>query len=66
MKMGYAAINLTLAARRVQVNRSMVKRTFIEKGLLYASELALANVTDLEKVIDWNTSNNIFFLQDEF
>jgi len=61
MRYGYAAINLTLAAEKIQVNRSMVKRTFIEKGISYASELALANFIDLEKVIEWNIKNNILF-----
>lgn len=61
MKYGYAAINLTLGAEKIQVNRSMVKRTFVEKGIAYASTLALANVIDLEKVIDWNIQNNLLF-----
>jgi UV DNA damage endonuclease len=61
MRHGYAAINLTLADQNIQVNRSMVKRTFIEKGVAYASSLALLNVTDLEKVIDWNIQNGILF-----
>lgn len=61
MRFGYASINLTLAAQKIQVNRSMVKKTFIEKGVVYASALALANFTDLEKVIDWNIENNLLF-----
>jgi UV DNA damage endonuclease len=61
MRYGYAAINLTLAAEKIQVNRAMVKRTFIEKGISYASELALANFIDLEKVIDWNIGHNLLF-----
>lgn len=61
MKYGYAAINLTLAAKKIQVNRSMVKKTFAEKGIGYASSLALENVIDLEKVIDWNINNNLLF-----
>ncbi|HEX8356293.1 MAG TPA: hypothetical protein VF610_02730, partial [Segetibacter sp.] len=61
MRYGYAAINLTLADKEIQVNRSMVKKTFLEKGTAYASSLALANVTDLEKVIDWNIDNNLLF-----
>lgn len=63
MRFGYAAINLTLSAQEVQMNRGMVKRTFIEKGIAYASALALANFTDLEKVIDWNIANNILFFR---
>lgn len=54
MKVGYACINTTLAEASVHVNRSMVKRTFLEKGIAYASQLALANVRDLEKIADWN------------
>lgn len=37
----------------------MIKRTFMDKGIAYASQLALANITDLEKVIDWNIRNNL-------
>ena len=54
MRYGYACINLTLAEEKIKVNRSTIKRIFKEKGIGYASELALANFTDLEKVIDWN------------
>lgn len=58
MKFGYACINLGLASEKVQVNRSMVKRTFQEKGIRYASQLAFENFRDLEKIINWNISNN--------
>lgn len=61
MRYGYACINLTLAAEKIKVNRSMIKRMFIEKGISYASELALANFIDLEKVIDWNIKNELSF-----
>ena len=59
MRIGYACINTTLAEQKIQVNRSMVKRTFVEKGLSYASELALQNVTDLATIIDWNIAHNL-------
>jgi UV DNA damage endonuclease len=39
----------------------MVKRTFATKGISYASELALKNVIDLERVIDWNIHNGMLF-----
>lgn len=61
MRYGYACLNLTLAAEKIVVNRSMMKRTFTEKGIAYASILALANFIDLEKVIDWNIQNKILF-----
>jgi UV DNA damage endonuclease len=37
----------------------MVKKTFLEKGLIYASETALLNAKDLVKVIKWNNNNGI-------
>jgi UV DNA damage endonuclease len=61
MRYGYACINLTLAEEKIKVNRSMIKRIFMEKGISYASELALANITDFEKVIDWNIQNKLLF-----
>lgn len=61
MRYGYASINLTLAAEKIRVNRSMIKRMFVEKGIAYASQLALANITDLEKVIEWNIGHGLFF-----
>jgi UV DNA damage endonuclease len=44
---------------RITTNRSMVKKTFIERGLSYASETALLNAKDLIKVIRWNNENGI-------
>jgi UV DNA damage endonuclease len=61
MKLGYACINNTLAEKEIVVNRSMVKKTFASKGVSYASELALKNVIDLEKVIDWNIRYKMLF-----
>ena len=65
MNYGYACINETLSnvpkKMRVTTNRSMIKRTFKEKGLAYASELALQNVQDLEKILKWNEQNDIKF-----
>jgi UV DNA damage endonuclease len=39
----------------------MVRKTFIEKGIVYASQVALQNIRDLVRVIQWNIQNNIFF-----
>lgn len=41
------------------VNRGMIRKTFLEKGLPYASELALKNVEDLLKIVDWNVAQGI-------
>lgn len=56
---GYCCINMTLADRKISTNRGMVKKTFLEKGIGYASELSLLNVLDLKKIIQWNVDNNI-------
>ena len=51
---GYACINLSLQAENISTTRGMIKKTFIEKGIQYASQLAMQNVHDLLKVVDWN------------
>jgi UV DNA damage endonuclease len=37
------------------------KRSFLDKGIDHASHLALKNVQDLEKIIDWNVEKGIKF-----
>ena len=58
-RLGYCCINLTLGESGVTTNRGMVKKTFLDKGISYASELALKNTLDLEKIIQWNYDNGI-------
>ena len=48
-------------AKRVTTNRSMIKRTFKERGIAYASELAMQNIKDLKKILEWNEENGIKF-----
>ena len=57
--LGYACINLTLAEEGVTTNRGMIKKTFCEKGIAYASELALSNVHGLLKILEWNVANGV-------
>ena len=65
--LGYACINKGFSERpkkqRITTNRSMIKRTFKEKGLPYASELALLNCKDLLTIMKWNKKNNINFFR---
>jgi len=71
MNLGYACINMNLSNPKqfgsdndkVTTNRSMIRRTFDEKGVDYVSELALQNVIDLNQIIDWNEQNNIKFFR---
>jgi len=48
-------------SQRITTNRTMIKRTFFDKGIGYASELALQNVRDLYKILEWNLENDIYF-----
>lgn len=64
---GYACINMTLSelpkSKRVTTNRSMIRKTFNQKGIAYASELALLNVLDLEKILKWNEQHGFRFFR---
>jgi len=71
-KIGYACINMQLSyptkygnkpkgTQPITTNRSMIKRTFTEKGVDYASELILQNVKDLNSIINWNILNGYDF-----
>ena len=63
--MGYACMNMQLSSMkpRITTNRSMIKRTFNERGLDYASELGLKNCKDLKKIIKWNNENQFKFFR---
>ena len=63
MEIGYACINMTLGSQKPKIttNRGMVRKTFDQKGIAYASELALQNVRDLVEVVKWNYKNGINF-----
>jgi len=49
--------------KKVTTNRTMVKKTFNEKGLDYVSELALLNAKDIIKILEWNRLNGITFFR---
>ena len=63
--LGYACINMGFSSlpkkQRITTNRSMIKRTFLERGIEYASELALQNLRDLYKILEWNLEHDIYF-----
>lgn len=64
---GYACINTGFSERpksqRITTNRTMIKKTFDAKGIHYASELTLSNVTDLMEIVKWNDENGIKFFR---
>ena len=72
MNIGYACINMQLSypqkyggkekgVEPITTGRSMIKRTFLSKGVDYASELTLNNVKDLNSIIGWNVLNGYDF-----
>ena len=67
MNLGYACINMELSNRKgedkITTNRTMIKKTFHDKGVDYASELVIQNVTDLKSIIQWNEDNDIKFFR---
>ena len=69
---GYACINMQLSYpaeygknnfKRLTTNRTMRKKTFLERGIDYASELSLKNCKDLLDIIIWNKENNFIFFR---
>lgn len=61
VRFGYACINTHLQSLkpRVTCNRSMIKRTFLSKGLDYASQISLQNTQDILAHVEWNTKNKV-------
>jgi UV DNA damage endonuclease len=58
---GYCCINMQLRQQKpsITTNRSMIKRTFVAKGMDYASELIVQNCKDLRTIIKWNEANGL-------
>ena len=65
MNLGYACINMTLGKKnpKITTNRSMIKKTFKDKGISYASDLSVKNCRDLLEIIKWNNENGINFFR---
>ena len=61
INLGYCCLSESLRALKpsVYTNRTMVKKTFLMKGLPYVSQLALQNVRDLLKILQWNEEHHI-------
>ena len=56
---GYCCICLSLEDQGVSTNRGMVKKTFLEKGLDYVSEIAIKNTSSLVDIIRFNAETGI-------
>jgi UV DNA damage endonuclease len=58
-KFGYACININLKKQGVKINRKMIAKTFQEKGIEYAGELAYMNIQGVAETLKWNAQNGI-------
>ncbi len=58
-RFGYACINMDLREKGIFNSRTMRKKTFLEKGISYASQLVLQNVKDMMPIFEWNNKNNV-------
>lgn len=67
VRYGYACISSFLSEKMGKsaptTNRTMIRKTFDEKGLDYASELALQNCRDLLPILETNLQNGIYFFR---
>lgn len=67
VRYGYACISSYLEEKMGKsaptTNRTMIRKTFDQKGVDYASELALQNCRDLLPILKSNVSNKIFFFR---
>lgn len=62
---GYCCISIGInegvkKKEMIIVNRGMIRKTFLEKGLEYVSELVILNLIDTLKVLEYNVRNDIF------
>lgn len=65
MAIGYCCISNSINIGRrpkdfIKVNRGMIQKTFFEKGIKYAGELTILNLTDCLEVLKHNLKNKIF------
>ena len=59
MSLGYACINMGLHEEGISSTRSMIRKTFLEKGIQYASQVGLANAKGLLKILQWNVEHGV-------
>ncbi len=65
MSIGYCCISVGVNEGRrkkdyIMVNRGMIRKTFVDRGLTYVSDLILLNLNDTMEILKYNISNNIF------
>lgn len=59
LQIGYACINTELRPDDIFCSRTMTIKTIEKKGLEEIKRLALLNIADLKKIIEWNEAHGI-------
>jgi UV DNA damage endonuclease len=62
---GYACINTELRAQKPPVfsSRTLRLQTLKARGIERAKELAIQNLKDLKKILEWNVQHKIYFMR---
>ena len=58
-RIGYCCLCLSLEPKGITTNRGMIKKTFLEKGVNYVSDLVIQNLKDLISIIRFNGEKGI-------
>jgi UV DNA damage endonuclease len=59
IELGLCCINSGLRVKKIFVNRTCRLQTALDKGLAYIKELAIQNLKDCVKLIEWNEKHGI-------
>lgn len=61
--LGYACINTELRKKNIFCSRTLRLETLKKNGIEFAKELAMKNLNDLQKILEYNVKNKIFFMR---
>ncbi|KAI9144846.1 UV-endonuclease UvdE-domain-containing protein [Paraphysoderma sedebokerense] len=62
-RLGYACLNMYLRQKDIFCSRTCRLATLKKEGMDYVKDIAIRNVNDLVKLIQWNEENNIKFMR---
>ena len=65
IQLGLCCINTLLRSQKPTIfcSRTCRLNTILEKGIEYAKDLSIHNISDITKLVDWNIENNIYVLR---
>jgi UV DNA damage endonuclease len=63
IRLGYACINTELRKQEIFTGRTLTIASLRKKGITEAKKLAMMNIMDLSKIIDWNEAHGFRFFR---